>query len=212
MMNLLALLPVLLCFVRSALRSRADLMLENVALRQQVAALKRRNQRPRLSWSDRAFRVCLLSVWDKWRSVLIIVRPETVLRWHRQRFKRHWLFLSRPPKGKGRPGLDYSVRDLIRKMARKNPTWGAPRIHGELQKLGFDVSERTVSRYLPRRTPDKTKRQTWLTFLRNHRHAIAAMDFFTVPTATFRILYVFFVIHQGRREICPAPQSRCAIA
>ena len=101
----------------------------------------------------------------------------------------------------GRPRKDKEIRDLIRRMATENPTWRAPRIHGELLKLGFDVSERTVSRYLPQRAPDKDKVKKWKIFLRNHRDGIAAMDFFTVPTLAFRILYCFFIIHHGRREI-----------
>src|SRR5262245_8255444 len=114
-----------------------------------------------------------------------MVRPETVVAWHRAGFRK----------------IDAEVRTLIRQMANENPCWGAPRIHGELVKLGFDVSERTVSRYLHRLFPHEQPRKRWAAFLRNHREAITAMDFFTVPTLTFRVLYCFFVIEHGRRKI-----------
>ena len=122
------------------------------------------------------------------------------MRWHRQGFRRFWRWKSTRKKP-GRPAVSKEIRDLIRKMARENVTWGALRIHGELLKLGFNVSERTVSRQLPRRpaSPDSLRR--WMAFLHNHADGIAAMDFFTVPTATFRVLYVFVVIQHGSRRI-----------
>lgn len=128
------------------------------------------------------------------------MKPDTVVRWHRAGFKVYWNWLSRRGKRTGRPSVEAEIRGLIRKMATDNG-WGAPRIHGELRMLGFDVSERTVSRYLRplRRRPEA--RQNWLTFLRNHREVIAAMDFFVVVTMGFRLLYVLFVIRHGRREI-----------
>jgi len=130
---------------------------------------------------------------------LILVKPETVARWHRQGFRLYWRRKSRA-QTPGRPRVGREVRDLIRRVASENG-WGAPRIHAELLKLGFAVSERTVSRYLPRRptNPDAVKR--WLAFLRNHREVIAGVDFFTVPTATFQMLHVFFVIHHDRWRI-----------
>ena len=197
---LFSLLSVLLHVLRACLRSRSDLILENTALRQQVGVLKERNSRPRLEWSDRVFWAALRGAWDKWSEYVVVVKPETVIRWHREAFSRHWDRLSRAGR-RGRPPIAQEIRDLIRRMVAENPTWRAPRIHGELRKLGFLVSERTVSRYLRRREPDPDKMQKWLSFLRNHRDGIAAMDFFTVPTATLRVLYVFFVIHHGRRQI-----------
>ncbi len=123
-----------------------------------------------------------------------------MIRWHRAGFRHYWTWLSHR-RAVGRPTIDPAIRALIRRMATENPTWGAPRIHGELRMLGLDVSERTVSRYLPRRPPRPDAVARWLTFLRNHRDVIAAMDFFTVPTVTFRILYVWFVITHRRRRV-----------
>lgn len=130
----------------------------------------------------------------------MVVNPETVVRWHRAGFRLYWRWLCRR-KESGRPRISSEVRQLIERMARENPLWGAPRIHGELLKLGLEVSERTVSRYLGRVGRKGDTRKLWLTFLRNHREVIAAMDFFTVPTATFRVLYCFFVISHSRRRI-----------
>jgi transposase InsO family protein len=132
--------------------------------------------------------------------VLVIVKPKTVVAWHRAGFRLFWRFRSHAKK-LGRPQTDAELRRLIKRMASENPTWGAPRIHGELLKLGFDISERTVSRYIPRLSPPDQARKLWAAFLRNHREVIAAMDFFTVPTITFRVLYCFFIIEHGRRRI-----------
>lgn len=181
-------------------RSRNNLGLEILALRQQVGVLKRQNARPRLSRWDRLFWVLLRRLWSRWTEVLMVVKPESVVRWHRAGFRLYWRFVSRQAE-RGRPRTDAEIRKLIHGMAAENPTWGAPRIHGELLKLGLEISERTVSRYLVRvdRHGDAGKR--WRIFLHNHREAIAAMDFFTVPTATFRVLYCFFVIAHARRRI-----------
>jgi hypothetical protein len=173
---------------------------EIVALRQQVGVLKRKNRRPRLSRWDRVFWVFLRRVWSRWTEVLVVVKPETVVRWHRAGFRLYWRFLSRR-KEKGRPGIGSELRQLIERMAKENPTWGGPRIHGELLKLGLEVSERTVSRYLAGGGRNGDAQKLWLIFLKNHREAIAAMDFFTVPTATFRVLYCFFVISHSRRKV-----------
>ena len=180
-------------------RSRHDLGLELAALRQQVGVLKRKNPRPKLSRWDRLFWLTLRRLWSNWASLLVIVNPETVVRWHRAGFRCYWRFLSRHRLG--RPKITPELRKLIRSMAAENPTWGAPRIHGELLKLGFEISECTVGRYLAREDSGRDSGQRWLTFLKNHREALAAMDFFTVPTATFRVLYGFFVISHGRRRI-----------
>ena len=189
-----------LAFVSSFFRSRYNLSLEIIALRQQLGVLKRKHPRPRLRVGDRVFWILLRQLWPAWTNVLIIVKPETVISWHRAGFRLFWRFRSRQ-KNLGRPRIDAEVRAVIRQMVKENPTWGAPRIHGELLKLGFQVSERTVSRYLHRLSPSDEKRKLWATFLRNHREVIAAMDFFTVPTITFRVLYCFFVIEHGRRRI-----------
>ena len=184
--------------LRAVFRTREELLIENLALRQQVAALKKERPRPVLDDLDRAFWVALRAAWPGWASRLVIVNPDTVARWQRDRFRRHWAKISRQ-KGPGRPRVDAEIRRLIRTMARDG--WGAPRIHGELMKLGFVVSEITVSRYMPRQPVDADKVKRWMAFLRNHKEAIAAMDFFTVPTASLRMLYVLFVIEHGRRRI-----------
>jgi transposase InsO family protein len=150
--------------------------------------------------ADRWFWVVLRRFWARWSEVLVFVKPETVIRWHRAGFRHYWNWRSRRGR-QGRPRAAAEVRVLVRRLATENPTWGAPRIHGELRMLGFDVSERTVSRLMPRRAPKPEAIQRWMTFLRNHRDAIAAMDFFVVPTLTFRMLYVWFAIEHGRRRI-----------
>ena len=191
-------LTLLLRSLGALCRSRSDLILENLALRQQIAVLTRTKHRPRLEPEDRILWVALRQSWSRWRDALAIVKPETVVSWHRSAFRRYWTSLSRPA---GRPRLGAEIRALIVRMASENPTWGAPRVHGELLRLGFRISERTVSRYLPRGRHDKGAGGEWRTFLRNHREVLTGMDFFTVPTATFRILYVWFVIHHDRRKI-----------
>jgi hypothetical protein len=132
--------------------------------------------------------------------MLVFVKPETVVRWHRAGSRRYWTWLSRRGR-RGRPRKAESLRALIRRMATENAGWGAPKIHGELRMLGFVVSERTVSRYLPRKRASPNALKRWLTFLHNHRGAIAAVDFFVVPTLTFRLVYVWFAIDHARRHI-----------
>ena len=180
------------------LRARRSLLLENLALRQQLAVLKRRHPRPSLGTFDRLFWVVARRAWSGWKQPLIIVTPETVVRWHRVGFRLYWRLVSRVRRQVGRKRISKEIRDLIFRMVAENPT---TRIHGELLMLGFDVSERTISRWMKRapRTPDPAR--PWLAFLRNHREAIAAMDFFTVPTVTFGVLYCFFVISYDRRRI-----------
>ena len=187
----------LLATGRSSLKSQRELALENLALRQQLAALKRRTKRPKLSTVDRAFWVALLRLWTGWQHALILVKPEAVIRWHRKGFKLYWTWKSR--RRGWRPRIDAEIRMLIRRVARENPTWGAPRIHGELCMLGLEVSEATVSRYMPRQT--KPPSQSWRSFLRNHTPDLVSTDFFVVPTATFRILYVFLVLDHHRRRV-----------
>ena len=182
-------------------RRRSSLLLENLALRQQLAVLKRRHPRPQIKSSEKLFWVLARQFWMGWKEALIVVSPETVVRWHRAGFAMYWRAISRVRGVTGRKHIPKEVRNLIFRMVAENPTWGAPRIHGELLMLGFDFSERTISRWMKRapRNPEPAKR--WLAFLRNHREAIAAMDFFTAPTITFRVLYCFFVIGHDRRRI-----------
>ena len=177
-------LTVLFYRLQALGRSRSDPLLENVALRQQINALTQAKPLSRLQPEERMLWVALRRTWSRWQDALLVVQPETVVAWHRKAFRRYWTILSRAP---GRPRLAAEVRQLIVQMASENATWGAPRIHGELLKLGFDLSERTVSRYLPRIRPGRGVLREWGTFLRNHREALTAMDFFTVPTVTFRL-------------------------
>ncbi|MEA2061730.1 MAG: hypothetical protein U9P10_14765 [Thermodesulfobacteriota bacterium] len=149
---------------------------------------------------DRIFWVFLSRFWKDWKSVLIEVKPETVIRWHRKGFKLFWAYKSRK-KGVGRPSLDSETRARIKKMARANPLWGAPRIHGELMKLGIFVHERTISNIIKRIRPRNPPSQTWKTFLKNHMCNTFAADFFTVPTARFKVLYVFVIIKHETRQV-----------
>jgi len=198
MLCLLRLLPVP---VIRFFRSRRDLLLENLALRQQLAVLKRRHSHPRVAITDRVFWVILRRFWSRWRQALLLVQPETVVRWHRAGFKLYWTWLSRHGVRAGRKCVSKELRELIFRMVAENPTWRAPRVHGELRMLGFDISERTVLRWMRKAPRDREPAKRWAAFLSNHREAIAAMDFFTVPTVTFGVLYCFFVIAHDRRRI-----------
>src|SRR6202165_410679 len=189
-----------LAALRVFVRSRSDTALEVLALRQQVAVLKRQRPRPTVTRLDRFFWTTLRQLWPRWSDVLLIVKPETVVRWHRAGFRLYWRWRSRH-RG-GRPRISEEIRTLIRRLAAENADWGAPRIHGELLKLGFDVSERSVARYLrrvPRRGDPAAAR--WSAFLANHREAIVACDFFTVPTLTSQPPPCFFVTAHHRRQI-----------
>ena len=188
-----------LAVIRVFFRSRGDTALEILALRQQVAILKRKRRPPPLNPIDRLFWIALRRLWPRWREVLVIVKPETVIAWHRAGFRIYWRWCSR--RQGGRPKVTEEIRELIRRLADENADWGAPKIHGELQKLGFVVSERTVARYLRHIRCRGGSAARWRTFLQNHREAIVALDFFTVPTLTFQLLYCFFVIEHGRRRI-----------
>jgi transposase InsO family protein len=191
-------LKVWFLLLRAMLVPKASLAIENLALRQQLAVFKHHCKRPKLRPRDRVFWVWLSRCWSNWRSVLAIVQPETVIGWHRQGFKLYWRWKSRSSKP-GRPPIEREIRELIRRMSRENPRWGAPRICSELLLLGHDVAERTVAKYMVRtRQPPS---QTWRTFLDNHVPDIVACDFFTVPTGTFRVLYVFIVLRHDRRVV-----------
>jgi transposase InsO family protein len=198
---MLALLRLCVGAVIRLFCSRHSLLLENLALRQQLAVFKRRHRRPILHATDKLLWVALRRFWPSWKRALIVVKPETVVRWHRAGFQLYWRLISRVRKPIGRRVVTKQIRELIFQMMAENPTWRAPRIHGELVRLGFEVWERSVSRWMRRapRSPEAAPR--WLTFLRNHREVIAAMDFFSVPTATFNLLYCFFIIGHDRRRI-----------
>ena len=194
---MLELLIVVVRALTLALRGHRELVLENLALRQQLAAFHR-TTRCRLRARDRLFWVALARSWRNWRTALIVVQPDTVIRWHRDWLRRRWTRRSRQ-RADGRPPIDQQIRALVREMATANPLWGAPRIHGELQTLGIHVSERTVSRLLEPHT--RPSSQTWKTFLANHFASAASMDFFTVSTLAGRVLSVLIVLSHVRRRI-----------
>ena len=179
-------------------RSRASLHLEIIALRHQLAVVNR-SRRPRLrfTWADRVLWAWLSQSWLGWRSVVRIVKPETVIAWHRHGFRLFWTWKRR--QRTGRPGVAAEVRALIRELSTANPLWGAARIHGELQKLGISVSQSTVAKYM--RQHPRPPSQTWRTFLTNHASQIMAADFFVVPTVTFRLLFVLVILGYDRRRI-----------
>jgi putative transposase len=182
----------------AAFRSRTDLQLENLALRHQLAVLRRGSKRPRLRPSDRIFWAWLSRSWSGWRDALVIIRPETVIAWRRRKFREYWTKLSRSGKP-GRPATPRDVRDLIRRMSLANPLWGAPHIVGELKKIGITLSRSTVAKYMVchRKPPS----QTWKSFLKNHVRDIVAVDFFIVPTVRNQILFVFLILAHERRRV-----------
>ena len=191
-----ALMTVLSSLLVCRFRSRAALELEVVALRHQLAVLRRqRPGRPRLTSMDRLLWVWLYRVWPRCLKVMVLVKSATVVQWHRQGFRLYWHWRSRP----GRPRAQRELRDLIRQMSRANPLWGAPRIHGELLKLGIEVSQATVAKYMARRVGRPSP--TWRSFLRNQAAGIAAIDMFVVVSASFRLLYVMIILAHDRRRI-----------
>ncbi len=193
-------LRLLAATIRRVTRSRGDLLLENLALRQQLAIYQRRAYRPRLTDRDRRFWSVLARSWFGWRASLVFVEPDTVIRWHRTAWRRYWRWKSRR-RGPGRPRISPELRELIKRMARENPRWGAVRIVGELRALGFEVSGRTVRRYR-HQALQRPPSQSWRTFLHNHAPHIWAVDLFTVQTLTLRTIYVLvFVTHDRRRLV-----------
>src|SRR5580692_6728255 len=192
-------LTTLLSTLSSIWRPRAALGLENLALRHQIGVLQRSaRKRPKLTSGDRLLWICLSRLWRDWSSALAIVKPETVVAWHRKGFRLFWTWKVRHGQP-GRPVIFREVRDLIRKMCRENPSWGAPRIHGELLKLGMEIGESSVGKYMVRSR--KPPSQTWRTFLENHAQQLVSINFFTVPTIRFQVLYVFLVLAHDRRRI-----------
>ncbi len=188
---------VIVILLRAFLLPRATLAAEILALRHQLGVLQRSVSRPRLRQRDRILWVWLSRLWADWRSSLVIVKPATVVRWHRDGFRLYWRWKSR--KKSGRPKIDAEIQSLVRRMSRENATWGAPRIQSELALLGYVVAESTVAEYMccHRKPPS----QTWRTFLENHVGDIAAIDFFVVPTVRFRLLYCFMVLRHDRRRV-----------
>jgi transposase InsO family protein len=188
---------IILYAAATVFRSRRQLLLENVALRHQLEVLQRNAKRPQLRPSDRALWAILSRFLPDWRRHLSIVQPDTVIRWHRAGWRLYWRWMSHP--GRGRPKVSVEARVLIRRMSQENQLWGAPRIHGELLKLGHDICESSIAKYMVRRPGPPS--QTWQTFIRNHMPDIVAIDFFTVHTAAFKTLFVFLILSLDRRRI-----------
>ena len=191
-------IPLILTGLLRMLRTRQSLVLENLALRHQLAVLQRTAPRPRFRTCDRLLWVLLSHLWRGWAAAVSVVQPATVIRWQRSGCKLFWTRQSRRH-GPGRPAVAPEVRALIRRMSQANALWGAPRIHGELQKLGLEISQATVSKYMVRLR--KPPSQTWRTFLTNHVQTLVSVDFFTVPTVTFKVLFVFVILTHHRRRV-----------
>jgi len=188
----------LLLTIRSRFTRRTRLEAENLILRQQLVVLRRKSvARVRLWNTDRLLLVWLYRLYPSLLDAIVIVQPETVIRWHRRGFRAYWHWKSRHVGG--RPRIDSEVRALIRRMSRENPLWGAPRIHGELLMLGIEVAESTVGRYMVRRR--RPPSQGWKTFLRNHAAGIASLDLFVVRTISFKLLYGLVILRHARRRL-----------
>lgn len=188
------LIGLVLSALRNCFRARIALQAEIIALRHQFIVIQRKNSghRIRMKGWDRIFWVWLSRLWDGWQSALLILKPQTVIAWHRKGFRLYWTWKSSHPDG--RPPVSFEVRDLIRKMSLANPRWGAPRIH----KIGIKLSEATVAKYMARHREPPS--QTWRTFLTNHMSSLASADFFVVPTITFQLLFVFVILSHDRRR------------
>ena len=185
-------------FLAAMLKSRAALQAENLALRHQLCVLQRSVKRPKVKPADRILWSLLAKAWPDWKEALVFVKPATVMRWQRKRFKEHWRKLSQSGKP-GRPPVADEVKELIRTMSLMNPTWGSPRIVGELAKLGISVNRTTVDKYKVR--VPKPPSPTWRAFLKNHMKELVSVDFLVVPTVRFKILYVFLILSLDRRRI-----------
>ena len=195
---MIALIRFLLAMLTSPFKSKSWLEAENAALRQQLIVLRRKVRgRARLTNADRWFFVQLYRWFPSILEAFTIIRPEALLRWHRAGFRRYWRWKSR--RRGGRPQVQTELRALIRQMSVENPLWGAPRIHGELLKLGFEVSQSSVAKYMVKRRGPPG--QGWRAFLRNHAPDIAAMDLFVVPTISFDLLYAFVIVRLDRRDL-----------
>ena len=195
---MIALMYFVLAVLAAPVKSRSRLEAENAALRHQLIFLQRKvHGRIPLTNNDRWFFIQLYRWFPSILTVLTIIRPETLVRWHRAGFRCYWRWKSR--RLGGRPQIETDLRALIRRMSADNPLWGAPRIHGELLKLGFEVAQSSVAKYMVRRHGPPS--QGWRTFLRNHAPDIAAMDLFVVPTIGFDLLYAFVIVRLDRRDL-----------
>jgi len=183
---------------RLLFRKKQDIIFENLALKQRLTVQQRSIKKPKIKNTDRIFWVWLSRFWNNWKSSLITVKPPTVISWHKKGFKLYWEWKSRRV---GRPIIDWKLIKLIRKLQKENPTWSAQRIQGELVKLGLDVCDNTVAKYMRKPKTGPQKRQRWLTFLQNHAKHIVAIDFLVVRTLCFKAIYVFVAISHDRRKI-----------
>jgi putative transposase len=195
---MLPVISALLAFVAGFFRSRTSLCLEHLALRHQLAVYQQTVDRPRLRSTDRLFWAWLSRLWSGWQEALAFVQPRTMIAWQRKHFRDHWRRLSQRGKP-GRPMIAKEVRTLIRDMWQANPTWGSPRIVGELRKLGIDVAKSTVETY--RMWPHRPPSRTWKTFLKNHVPDLVSLDFFVVPTVTHKVLFVLLILAHERRRL-----------
>ncbi len=197
MVGMIAILSTFVSALSFRLRSRASLELELIALRHQVSVLRRQHKgRLRLFTTDRLLWIWLYRIWPRCLDAMVLVKPTTVIHWHHRGFRLYWRRRSRPL---GRPRKSTQIRDLIRRMSMANPLWGAPRIHGELLRLGIAVCQATVGRYMP--WWPKAPSPTWRSFLHNHMREIAAIDMFVVVTSTFRLLYTLIVLGHDRCKV-----------
>jgi len=193
----------LLAVISTVFRSRLSLQLEVVALRHQLSVYRRSDKRLRIRPGDRILWVWLSRHWSKWQVVLKFVQPLTVIAWQRRRFREHWARISRCGRP-GRPAATTEIQDLIRRISRANPDWGSPRIVGELGKLGIKVAKSTVEKYRIRSS--KPPSPTWRAFLSNHVMDLVSIDFFTIPTINFKVLFVLIVLRAGGKNLSAEPQ------
>jgi hypothetical protein len=195
---MIAFLSLFIHVLASPLKTRARLEAEIVLLRHQLNVLRRRApSKPKLTVADRMIFVWLYHLFPSVKSAITIVQSDTVIRWHRAGFRLHWRWKSRSQGG--RPKVSMEIRRLIREISLANRLWGAPRIHGELLKLGIEVAQSTVAKYMARR--GRGPSQTWKTFVRNHSPGIAAMDFLIVPTIGFKLLFILVILRHQRRRL-----------
>ncbi len=191
------LIQFLLTFAATSVKTRMHLQLENAALQHQLSLYRKREERARITATDRILWCLLAKLWSRWRIALYFVQPRTVITWQRRRFRGYWRRLSQS--SPGRPRISPELRSLIRRMWTANPAWGSPKIVAELGKLGIEVAKSTVEKYRPRER--KPPSPTWKTFLNQHARELASIDFFVVPTVTFRVLFVLVVLSHDRRRI-----------
>jgi transposase InsO family protein len=189
----------LLLFFRKSFETNLQLKLEVIFLTKQIEILQRTTPKIKTKITDRIFFIVMMDLFSNWKERIFIVKPDTLIRWHRKGFRIFWKRKTKNNKG-GRPKINKEVIELIKQMAIENPLWGVPRVHGELLKLGYDISQSTVQRYFPKRG-GRTIGQRWKTFLRNHSKEIISVDFLTVPTINFKMIYILIVIDHYRRRL-----------